>query len=84
MINFLSANWIWILFAGLMITMHLGHGHGGHGGGHGGCGSHGAHHDQHDQHDQHDTTAATALPPHQDHVRLQKASALQPDSKVKQ
>lgn len=32
--NWLSNNWIWILFIGGMLWMHLGmhHGHGGHGG----------------------------------------------------
>ena len=30
--GFLSANWIWIVFIGVMVLMHLGHGrmHGGH------------------------------------------------------
>lgn len=38
MTNFLQQNWIWILFIGAMLVMHLGgHRHGGHGGsdGHG-------------------------------------------------
>ena len=37
MLEFLSANWIWILLIGGMLFMHLGHG--GHGGGMG-CGGH--------------------------------------------
>lgn len=37
MLDFLSSYWIWILFIGAMLWMHLGHG--GHGG-HGGCGGH--------------------------------------------
>jgi len=41
--EWLSQNWVWLLFIGAMVAMHLfGHGgHGGHGktsGGHGGCG----------------------------------------------
>lgn len=42
--DFISANWVWLLFAGGIVVMHLGHGrphgHGGQGGhgGHGGCG----------------------------------------------
>jgi hypothetical protein len=39
--NFISANWVWLLFAGGVVVMHLGHGR--HGGGHGGHGSHGGH-----------------------------------------
>ena len=40
--EWLSQNWVWVLFAAGMIAMHLfGHGsHGGHGG-HGGNGGHG-------------------------------------------
>ena len=41
MLEYLSANWVWILLIGAMLWMHLGHsghsGHSGHGG-HGGCG----------------------------------------------
>jgi hypothetical protein len=33
--EFLSNNWVWLVFVGGMALMHLGHGgHGGHGGGH--------------------------------------------------
>jgi len=38
--NFISANWVWLLFAGGVVVMHLGHGR--HGGGHGGHGGHGS------------------------------------------
>lgn len=48
MLDFLSANWLWILLIGGMLYMHLGHG--GHGG-HGGCGGHGGHAHSNDQHD---------------------------------
>lgn len=34
--EFLSTNWVWLLFIGGMVVMHLGHG--GHGGGHAGHG----------------------------------------------
>jgi hypothetical protein len=37
MLEYLSANWVWMLLVGAMLWMHLGHG--GHGG-HGGCGGH--------------------------------------------
>lgn len=52
MLEFISANWLWILLIGGMVFMHLGHGgHGGQGG-HGGCGSHGGHsgHSEHSGH----------------------------------
>ena len=42
MIDFLSANWVWIALVVAMLAMHRG----------GGCGSHGGHgHDKHDQRD---------------------------------
>ena len=40
MIEFLSANWLWLVFIGFFVAMHAGghgcgmHGHGGHGGHH--------------------------------------------------
>jgi hypothetical protein len=42
MLEFLSANWVWILLVGGMLFMHFGHGagHGGGHGGHAGCGGH--------------------------------------------
>jgi hypothetical protein len=45
MLTFLSNNWLWIVFLGGMLLMHLGHRHGGAAGGHGaGCGGgHGDH-----------------------------------------
>ena len=42
MIDFLTANWIWIAFIVVMLVMHR----------HGGCGMHGRHH--HDDHDAHE------------------------------
>lgn len=50
--DWLTENWMWVVFGAVFLWMHLkmhgGHGrhgaHGGHGGGHGGCGgSHGGH-----------------------------------------
>ena len=50
MVNFLASNWVWILFLGGMLVMHLGHGgHGGHGGGCGG--GHSTHDDAANTHD---------------------------------
>ena len=46
MLEFFSANWVWILLVGAMLWMMLGHGgHGGHGGG---CGGHQHSHRQQD------------------------------------
>ena len=45
MLEFLSANWVWILLVGAMLWMMVGHG------GHGGCGSHGHSGGQHGGHD---------------------------------
>lgn len=49
MLDFLSANWVWILLVGGMLYMHLGHrgGHGGHGGG----GGHDGHAHSNDRHE---------------------------------
>ena len=50
MVNFLASNWVWILFLGGMLVMHLGHG--GHGGHRGGCGGgHSTHDDAANTHD---------------------------------
>ena len=38
MLEFLSSNWVWIVFIGAVLWMHFGHGVGH--GGHGRCGSH--------------------------------------------
>ncbi len=46
MLNFLTANWYWILFLGAMFLMHAGHG--GHGGG---CGGHGSGHGTSGEHE---------------------------------
>lgn len=49
MIEFLAANWLWIVFVIAMVAMHR----------HGGCGSHGhgGGHDQHAKHDRHADSA---------------------------
>lgn len=58
MINFFLTYWIWILFIGGMLWMHLGHG--GHGG-HGGCG--GGHAGAHDKTSSNPGQRGSAVPP---------------------
>lgn len=63
MLSFLSANWLWILLIGGMVTMHLRHGSQA-GGSHGaGCGGRHATQDEHSSADAHE--GGITLPPKQ-------------------
>lgn len=56
MIEFLTANWLWILFVLAMVAMHR----------HGGCGGHGHNHGQtrdHDDREQHDDRSNRSVRP---------------------
>ena len=57
MIEFLSANWTWIVFGAVFVLLHLGMHGGGHGSGGGGCGTHAHGSQPHDEHAGHDDRA---------------------------
>lgn len=58
--DWLSANWLWLIVIGGMLWMHLGM-HRGHGGGHGGHGGHdGDHHRTDPSRESHDHEGSTA------------------------
>jgi hypothetical protein len=63
MISFLSANWLWILVIGGMVTMHLRHGS--HAGGSHGAGCGGGH-ANHREHTKTDADGLTSAPRKQD------------------
>lgn len=62
MIDFLTANWLWIVLIGAFFLMHT----------RGGCGMHSSHdhgsHDSHDQASERDTQPASTQPRGHDHA----------------
>lgn len=69
MLSFLSANWLWILLIGGMVTMHLRHG--AHAGGSHGAGCGGGHATPHEHSSANAKEAGTTLPPKQGSTRTQ-------------